>query len=159
MAEKDHVYANTSADRAAALEQIQQQLTAGSARVAQQRAQCQAILREVRLARAAVNDSSWELADVEQRLRELTEQREGPGDQLLEREIAHLAGRRAQLEERALTQLLLIDEGVDDPGASGVVFAGRAAVGSVGRERGLAVRAATLAEGVGGEGAVRVGPA
>jgi hypothetical protein len=49
--------------------------------------------------------------------------------------------------------------GVDDPGASGVVFAGRASVGSVGRERGLAVRAATLAEGVGGEGAVRVGPA
>jgi hypothetical protein len=85
------------------LEQIQQQL-------AQQRAQCQTLLREVKLARAAANDSAWELADVEQRLRELAEQREGPGDPLLEREITHLSGRRAALEERVLTQLMLVDE-------------------------------------------------
>ena len=111
MAEKDHAYANTPADRLAeALEQIQQQLTAGRARVAQQRAQCQAVRREIKLARAAASDSSWELADVEQRLRELTEQREGPGDPLLEREIAHLAGQRAKLEEHVLTQLLLVDD-------------------------------------------------
>ena len=78
--------------------------------MAQQRAQYQATLREAKLARAAASDSSWDLADVEQRLRDLTEQREGPGDLLLEREIAHLAGRRAKLEERVLTQLLLVDE-------------------------------------------------
>jgi hypothetical protein len=111
MAEKDHAYDNITADRPAeTLEQLQQQLAEGSARLARQRAQWQAKLREVKLARAAANDSSWELADVEQRLRELAEQREGPGDPLLEREIAHLAGRRAELEERVLTQLLLVDD-------------------------------------------------
>ena len=111
MAEKDHPYDNITADRPAeTLEQLQQQLAEGSARVARQRAEYQAMLREVKLARAAANDSSWELADVEQRLRELAEQREGPGDPLLEREIAHLAGRRAELEERVLTQLLLVDD-------------------------------------------------
>jgi hypothetical protein len=104
MAEQTSVDDNITADRLAEeLEQIQQQL-------AKQRAQCQALLREVKLARAAANDSSWELADVEQRLGELAEQREGPGDPLLEREIAHLAGRRAKLEERVLTQLLQVDE-------------------------------------------------
>jgi hypothetical protein len=111
MAEKDYAYDNITADQLAeAREQIQHQLVEGSARMAQQRAQCQALLREAKLARATANDSSWELADVEQRLRELAEQREGPVDSLLEREIAHLTGRRAQLEERVLTQLLLIDE-------------------------------------------------
>ena len=63
--------------------------------MAKQRAQCQAALREVKLARAAASDRSWDLADVEQRLRDLKEQREGPGDPLLEREIASLTGRRA----------------------------------------------------------------
>jgi hypothetical protein len=111
MAEKDHAHDNITVDQLAeALEQIQQQLIEGGALVAQQRAQCQALRREVKLARAAANDSSWELADLEQRLRELTEQREGPGDPLLEREIAHLTGQRAQLEERVLTQLLLVDD-------------------------------------------------
>lgn len=111
MAEKDHAHDNITANRLTeALEQIQQQLAEGRARVAQQRAQCQAMLREIKLTRAAANDSSWELADVEQRLRELTEQREGPDDLLLEREIAHLAGQRAKLEERVLTQLMLVDD-------------------------------------------------
>jgi hypothetical protein len=107
MAEQAPDHNNSTAE---ALEQIQQQLAEGSTRVAMQRAQWQALLREVKLARAAANDSSWELADVEQRLRELAEQREGPGDPLLEREIAQLAGRRAELEERVLTQLLLVDD-------------------------------------------------
>jgi hypothetical protein len=47
---------------------------------------------------------------LEQRLRELNEQREGPGDPLLEREIAQLTTQRTQREERVLTQLLLVDE-------------------------------------------------
>ena len=106
MAELDHAHGNMTADRLAeAIEQIQQQLAAGSARLAKQRAQCQA-----KLARAATSDSLWDLADVEQRLRDLIEQREGPGDLLVEREIAHLTGRRAKLEERVLTQLLLVDD-------------------------------------------------
>jgi predicted nucleic acid-binding Zn-ribbon protein len=104
MAEKASADDNITADRLAEeLEQIQQRLV-------KRRAQCQALLREVKLARAAANDSSWELADVEQRLRELAEQREGPGDPLLEREIVHLTRQCAQLEERVLTQLLQVDE-------------------------------------------------
>jgi len=104
MAEKASVDDNITADRLAEeLKQIEQQLV-------KQRAQYQALLREAKLARAAVNDSSWELADVEQRLRELAEQREGPGDPLLEREIVQLTRQCAQLEERVLTQLLQVDE-------------------------------------------------
>ena len=103
MAEKASVDDNITADRLAEeLEQIEQQLV-------KQRAQYQSLLREARLAHAAANDSSWELADVEQRLRELAEQREGPGDPLLEREIVHLTRQSAQLEERVLTQLLQVD--------------------------------------------------
>jgi hypothetical protein len=111
MAELDHAYDNMTAGQLAeALEQLQQQLAEGSARLTKQRAQYQAMLREVKLARAAASDSSWDLADVEQRLRDMKEQREGPGDLLMEREIAHLTGRRAKLEERVLTQLLLVDD-------------------------------------------------
>ena len=111
MAKLEHAYDNMTTDRLAeALEQLQQQLTEGSARLAKLRAQCQAMLREAKLARAAASDSSWDLSDVEQRLRDLIEQREGPGDLLMEREIALLTERRAKLEERVLTQLLLVDD-------------------------------------------------
>jgi hypothetical protein len=111
MAELDHAHDNMTVARLAeALEQLQQQLAEGSARLTKQRAQYQAMLHEVKLARAAASDSSWDLADVEQRLNDLKEQREGPGDLLMEREIAHLTGRRAKLEERVLTQLLLVDD-------------------------------------------------
>jgi hypothetical protein len=111
MAELDHAHDNMPADRLAeALEQLQQQLAEGSARLTKQRAQWQGMLREVKLARAAARDCSWDLADVEQRLRDLKEQREGPGDLLMEREIAHLTRRQAKLEERVLTLLLLVDD-------------------------------------------------
>jgi hypothetical protein len=111
MTATDQAYDSSTGEQAGeAIERIQQQLAAGSARVAQQRAQWQAVMRELKLARAAANDSSWELADLEQRLRELNEQREGPGDPLLEREIAQLTAQRAQREERVLTQLLQVDE-------------------------------------------------
>jgi hypothetical protein len=95
---------------AEALDQIQQQLAEGRTRLTKQRAQCHALLREVKLARAAASDRSWELADVEQRLRDLNEQREGPGDLLMEREIAHLTSRRTKLEEDVLAHLLLVDD-------------------------------------------------
>ena len=111
MAATDQAHDSSTGEQTGeAIERIQQQLAEGSARVAQQRAQWQAVLRELKLARAAANDSSWELADLEQRLRELNEQREGPGDPLLEREIAQLTAQRAQREERVLTQLLQVDD-------------------------------------------------
>jgi hypothetical protein len=47
---------------------------------------------------------------LEQRIRELAEQRGGPADPLLERELASIAGRRSALEERVLAQLLSVDE-------------------------------------------------
>jgi hypothetical protein len=111
MAKLEHAHDDMTADRLAkALEQLEQQLAAGRAGVTKQRAQYQAALREAKLARATASDWAWDLADVEQRLRDLNEQREGPGDLLMEREIAHLTGRRAALEERVLAQLLLVDE-------------------------------------------------
>jgi hypothetical protein len=111
MAEIDHLYDNAPTNWPAdILEQLQQQLAEGSAHLAEQRAQCRAMLHEIKLARASASDSSWELADIEQRLNDLKEQREGPGDLLMEREIAHLADRRAKLEERVLTQLLQVDD-------------------------------------------------
>ena len=95
---------------AEARERLEQQLSQGRARLAEQHAQRHDALRELKLARAAASDFSWELADVEQRLRDLKEQREGPGDPLMEREIASLNGSRAALEERVLAQMLLVDD-------------------------------------------------
>ncbi len=111
MAKLEHIHDNIRAGQLSeALEQLQQQLATGSARLTKQRAQYQATLREAKLARAAASDYSWDLADLEQRLRDLNQQREGPGDPLLEREITHLTGQHTQLEERVLMQLLLVDE-------------------------------------------------
>jgi hypothetical protein len=61
--------------------------------------------------------------------------------------VSELGGRRRGGPDVVAEPAAGVPVGVDDPGASGVVFAGRASGGSVGRERGLAVRAATLAEG------------
>ena len=108
---RDHNHTNTSGSASAgALERLDQQLERGRAQLADQQAQRQATLRELKLARAAASDLSWELADVEQRLGDLKAQREGPEDPLMEREIASLASRRAALEERVLRQMLLVDE-------------------------------------------------
>jgi hypothetical protein len=92
------------------LERIAQELARGRAALADQRGQRQAALREVKLARGVASDLSWDLADLEQRLRDLKEQREGPADPLVEREIASLSAARAALEERVLAQLLLVDD-------------------------------------------------
>lgn len=98
------------ATRTAALRAIEHELADAHAHLAEQRGQRQAAIRELKLARAVASDLSWELADLEQRLRDLLEQREGPGDPLLEREIASLSAARAALEERVLGQMLLVDE-------------------------------------------------
>jgi predicted nucleic acid-binding Zn-ribbon protein len=103
----DHLPVQALVDR---LAQLEQQLAQGQAYLSEGRARHHSALSEVKIARAAASDLSWELADLEQRLRDLQEQREGPGDQLLERELASVAGRRAALEEQVLAQMLLVDE-------------------------------------------------
>jgi hypothetical protein len=111
MAESVHKHNNIiDTMRPTTPEEIEQELAGGRADLAEQRGQRQAALREVKLARGVASDLSWELADLEQRLRDLKEQREGPGDLLVEREIASLSAARAALEERVLGQMLLVDE-------------------------------------------------
>jgi hypothetical protein len=111
MAESARKYNNQiDAMRLAALKEIEHELADALARLDEQRDQRQAAIRELKLARAVASDLSWELADLEQRLRDLKEQREGPGDPLLEREIASLSAARAVLEERVLGQMLLVDD-------------------------------------------------
>jgi hypothetical protein len=100
----------TDAIRIAALAQLEHELADGHAQLADQRVQRQAAVRDVKLARGVASDLSWELADLEQRLRDLKEQREGPRDPLIEREIASLSAARAALEERVLGQMLLVDD-------------------------------------------------
>jgi uncharacterized protein len=57
------------------------------------------------------SDLQWELEDVELRVRTLEDQdREGPTDPLVARELAMLRDRRTQLEEYALAQLERIAE-------------------------------------------------
>lgn len=61
--------------------------------------------------RAQSSDLQWELEDVELRLRTLEEQdREGPTDPLVARELAILRERTAKLEEQVLRQLDRIAE-------------------------------------------------
>jgi len=60
--------------------------------------------------RAVASDLAWELEDLEQRMRDLAEQRGGPVDTLLERELSSIAQRRAALEEQVLAQLMRVDE-------------------------------------------------
>ena len=92
------------------LEEIERELADARTHLAEQREQRQAAIRELKHARAVASDLSWELADLEQRLNDLKAQREGPGDPLVEREIASLSAARAALEERVLGQMLLVDE-------------------------------------------------
>lgn len=93
-----------------ALVTLEQSLAAGRAELAALRAQYQALLRRLRSERARASDLAWELSELELRLRDLQEQREGPADPLVERELASMAVQRAALEELALTQLFQIDE-------------------------------------------------
>jgi chromosome segregation ATPase len=110
MADSIHKHNNSPAELAKQLEELEQQLAAGSARMRERRAQHHAALGQVKVARAGASDLSWELADLEQRLRDLQEQRAGPRDPLLEREFASISGQRGALEEQVLAQMLLVDE-------------------------------------------------
>jgi hypothetical protein len=93
-----------------ALARVEQELAQGRAGLTDQYAQHQVALRAIRIARGTASDLSWELADLEQRLRDLQEQHQGSGDLLLEREIVSIANQRAALEERVLAQMLLVDD-------------------------------------------------
>ncbi len=65
----------------------------------------------LRQERAHNSDLQWDLEDVELRLRALEEQeRDGPSDPLVARELAILRDRTAQLEEQVLRQLERIAE-------------------------------------------------
>lgn len=106
-AEHEHLPASALAE---ALAQIERDIAAGDARGVERRARRFESLGDLKSARATASDLSWELEDLEQRLRELLAQREGPGDQLIDRELASMAGRRAALEEQVLTQMILVDD-------------------------------------------------
>jgi predicted nucleic acid-binding Zn-ribbon protein len=105
----EHEYERPEALQAA-LAKLDQELAAGQAHIHERRARRHAAAGALKSARAQASDLSWELEDLEQRLRDLTAQREGPGDPLLDRELASITTRRAEQEERVLAQLLLVDE-------------------------------------------------
>ncbi|HEX9371436.1 MAG TPA: hypothetical protein VF897_10530 [Roseiflexaceae bacterium] len=92
------------------LARLDHELAAEMARVREREVERDTALSQLKSARAAASDLSWELEDLEQRLSDLKAQREGPRDPLLERELSSLASRRAALEERVLAQMLLVDE-------------------------------------------------
>src|SRR5262245_58480388 len=70
------------------------------------RAELHALASQLKSERAVASDLAWELEDLEQRIRDLAEQRGGPVDTLLERELSSIAQRRAALEEQVLAQLM-----------------------------------------------------
>lgn len=76
----------------------------------ERRPQQHLLMGRLRSANAALHDLSWELEDLEQQLRALREQSEGPTDILLEREIRELERRRDDLEDQLLHQMLEADE-------------------------------------------------
>ena len=98
------------AELVATLERLDRDLAAGQTQLDERRARQRAAIGQLKGMRAALSDLSWELEELEQRLHDLEAQREGPSDPLAEREIASLLGKRASLEERALAQMLNVDE-------------------------------------------------
>jgi hypothetical protein len=106
-AEHEHLTPEALAE---ALAYLDHELADGQARLDEQRARHHRAYGELKGVRGLASDLSWELEDLEQRIHELATQREGPGDRLLDRELASMASRRAELEERVLAQMLLVDE-------------------------------------------------
>src|SRR5215216_5459503 len=90
---------------AAMLERLDGELAIGQAQLTERRGKQRAAISELKGMRAALSDLSWELEELEQRLRDLRTQPEGPDDPLAEREITSLLGKRAVLEERVLAQM------------------------------------------------------
>src|SRR5262245_52534066 len=93
-----------------ALDRLNQALATGQAQLQDRRIQQRAAIGRLKGMRGAQSDLAWELEELEQRLRDLQAQREGPNDPLAEREIASIRRRRAALEEQLLMQMLEIDE-------------------------------------------------
>jgi hypothetical protein len=106
-AEHEHLTPEALAE---VLANLDRELGEGQARLEEQRARHHRAYGQLKGARGLVSDLSWELEDLEQRLHELAAQREGPGDQLLDRELASITSRRSELEERVLAQMLLVDD-------------------------------------------------
>jgi chromosome segregation ATPase len=92
------------------LERLNQSLEQGRAELAGLHEHLNAVRSQLRSARAHASDLAWELEDLEHHLYDLRRRREGPGDLLLERELASMTQRHAVLEEQALAQMLHVDE-------------------------------------------------
>jgi predicted RNase H-like nuclease (RuvC/YqgF family) len=92
------------------LDRLNQELAAGQAQLQDQHLQQHAAISRLKDMRGALSDMAWEIEELEQRLRDLQAQREGPDDPLAEREIANIRRRRSALEEQLLTQMLQVDE-------------------------------------------------
>jgi methylthioribose-1-phosphate isomerase len=110
------------ADTLAALERA---LAEGRAELEALRARHQRALGQLKSERAHATDLAWELEELELRLRDLQSQREGPDDPLLERELASVARRRAEMEELVLAQMIQIDELVTQCAADELALAER----------------------------------
>jgi chromosome segregation ATPase len=109
--ESSFAYENLSErELAKTLERLNQELATGQAQIHERRMQQHAAISRLKSRRGALSDLAWELEELEQRLRDLQAQREGPHDPLAEREIASIRGRRAALEEQLLAQMLQVDE-------------------------------------------------
>src|SRR5687768_6103996 len=87
---------------ATALERVDRELSEGRERYRLLRAQESELVGQLKSERERASDLAWELEDLEQRMRDLAEQRGGPIDPLLERELTSIAGQRTALEERLL---------------------------------------------------------
>src|SRR6266498_3639024 len=92
------------------LDRLNQELAAGQAQLQDRHLQQHAAISRLKDIRGALSDLAWEIEELEQRLRDLQAQREGPDDPLAEREMASIRGRRAALEERLLAHMLQVDE-------------------------------------------------
>ena len=92
------------------LDRLNQELAAGQAQLQDRHLQQHTAISRLKDIRGALSDLAWEIEELEQRLRDLQAQREGPDDPLAEREMASIRGRRAALEEQLLMQMLQVDE-------------------------------------------------
>lgn len=67
-------------------------------------------LGQLKNTHALQSDLAWQLDELEERLRDLYELRDGPTDILIEREISSLEEQRSALEDRVLHEMIRIDE-------------------------------------------------
>ena len=94
----------------AALTQIDHEQVIGHAQLSERLMQQRAAIGRLKSMRAALSDLAWGVEELEQRLRDLQALREAPHDPLVEREVSSMIGRRAQLDELLLAQMLEADD-------------------------------------------------